>query len=277
MTTYIGLAVIFFVSFMKNIERFNNGDTGSALGLTVGSVTGAWLIIAIVRVVARKLSDDNARVMFWTTLPVVILVVFASLGQWAAEYNKRMALDSEKYLCDPAKGVDIIPTCTRLINTQRFSGRDAAILLNNRGVIFLNSGQTDRALADIERALYIKPDLVSALYNRGHVKAGLKQWDDAIRDFSRVVELTPKMAAAWSGRCFANVENNQFYTARDDCNRAIELDPTIAAAWANRGLIKLSFNDPQGLRDLEEAVRLEPQNASFVKALSDAKKAAKKD
>ncbi len=39
--------------------------------------------------------------------------------------------------------------------------------LNNRGIAYRNQGKYDRAIADFDEAIKLKPDYAVAMYNRG--------------------------------------------------------------------------------------------------------------
>src|SRR6476469_2483202 len=56
--------------------------------------------------------------------------------------------------------------CTALIDSQRFSKQNLAILHSNRGIAYGKAGDYDRAIADFDMALRINPNHVRAYVNR---------------------------------------------------------------------------------------------------------------
>lgn len=122
---------------------------------------------------------------------------------------------------------------------------------NNRGVLHLEAGNLDAALADFEEAIRRDDRLVLAHINRGNVFIRREQWEQAISAFDRAIELgidpeadhvvevteagesgepdnarvVPEMARVHFNRGIAHEHLEQFREAYLDYRRASELAP----------------------------------------------------
>ena len=109
-------------------------------------------------------------------------------------------------------------------------------LLANRGLLRIQSGRLDEAVADLEAAIRLRPDRYQAHTTLGQVLQGKGRLDDAYAAFDRAIACHP--------------------------------EPTVLAGlYRTRALIYASRRDitpgqkDSALRDLEEAIRLEPDKA----------------
>lgn len=174
--------------------------------------------------------------------------------------------------CHKGAGQPAIEACTRLIDAKRASGREYAVLLNDRGLLFHKAGDSTRAIADLDEAIKTDATLAPAWFNRGLAKTSLGRFDQAIADFTRAGIIAPQRAIIWQSRGGAYSRKGDDAQAIADYSRAIELDPKLAIAWASRGLAQ-ARNDKldQSVADLTEAVRLEPDNKAYAQYLQEAK------
>ena len=112
--------------------------------------------------------------------------------------------------------------------------RNNATAWMQRGLCYNHSGDTDRALADLNIACRLQSDDFHPWLERGRILRSLKRSDDAISDLSKAAELAP-----------------------DDFNTRLELGRTFLS----------SSNIDGALANLREAERLSPHDGDLRMAL----------
>ncbi len=139
---------------------------------------------------------------------------------------------------------------------------DSWMALNNRGCVYSNKKDYDRAIRDFDQVIHLKPDYAEAYYNRGIAYGGKGQYDVAIRDYDKAIELKPDYAVAYNNRGIAYGGKGQYEAAIKDFDKAIDLKPDYAEAYNNRG----NFLDGTGqyeaaIKDYDKAIGLKPDYA----------------
>lgn len=69
-------------------------------------------------------------------------------------------------------------------------------VLTDQGVMYLQTGANEKALADFEKAQTIDPKHLQSLYNIGVVNNDMKQFDKAAKAWNRYLELDPSSPKA---------------------------------------------------------------------------------
>jgi tetratricopeptide (TPR) repeat protein len=95
----------------------------------------------------------------------------------------------------------------------------------NRGLAYLNKGDDDRAIADLDKAVELAPLFFEAYCNRGLAYLNKGDDDRAISDFDKAVELAPKFAQAYFGRGMARSSKGEWETAIEQFAKAVAIDP----------------------------------------------------
>jgi len=176
--------------------------------------------------------------------------------------------------------------------TTANSGAKEAAYYHNRGVHWANKGEHDKAIADFNQALRLKPDYASAYKHRGdawtekrefdkaieealrlkpddasgYVLRGLawsvkEDYDAAIADFNESLRLKPDYAHAYMVRGLAWSEKKDYDAAIADFDQALRLKPDCAPAYMGRGRawnVKGEYD--KAVKDYDEALRLDPRN-----------------
>jgi tetratricopeptide (TPR) repeat protein len=111
-------------------------------------------------------------------LPLGVLI----MGGWIAA-----ACADEKSDCRDGKDVELkIKSCTTLIE----GGRKDAVAFNSRGAAYQAMGDLDKAIADYDQAITLKPDYAPAYENRARVFASKGDYTRAVADVTKAGELT---------------------------------------------------------------------------------------
>lgn len=121
-----------------------------------------------------------------------------------------------------------IDTFTQLLATAAPTDVAKANLYNFRCVAYDHSGETEKAIADCNEALRLKPDLVFAYNNRAMAYLGAGQFDLAIADLDVDTRMKPDDAVAFENRGFASLRKGDYSHALADLNEAIKLKPNLS-------------------------------------------------
>ncbi len=149
-----------------------------------------------------------------------------------------------------------------------------------RAMDFMSVRDYDRAVADIDRALALTPDLAvghlmraQAEYHRWQAERmgpvdteqdartremlRRKQADDILQSLTRVIEISPGMAEAWYNKALMHITLDDYSAAIAALNKAIECKPDMGEAWYNRGYVYLKLGNKRlGIADLSRAGEL---------------------
>ena len=133
----------------------------------------------------------------------------------------------------------------------------------NRGVVYYYKGDYDHAIAEYDQAIKLKPDYPAAYNNRGLAYADKGDYERAIADFDRAIELKPDYPVAYTNRGIAYADKGDYERAIADFDRAIEFRPDDAMAHYNRGLAYYYKGDyEQAIADFDQAIKLNPNYAA---------------
>jgi tetratricopeptide (TPR) repeat protein len=126
---------------------------------------------------------------------------------------------------------------TRAIVSGELNAEALALAYNNRGVVYNELGDYDRAIADYREALALVPGDPTALRN---------------------------LRVAYTRRGVALANFGEVERALDDLGRAIELEPSHHLAWLRRAELRMELGDLEGAaRDLAEAETRRPGDAEI--------------
>jgi len=196
-------------------------------------------------------------------------LILAETGTARADFN------DEVRRCDlGGEHPDIqIIACTRNIESGRFAGRNLAVAFTNRALGYKRKGQLDKAIADYDEAIRLKPDLVVAFNNRGNAHYFRGRLDRAIEDFDAAIRFNPDFAEAFANRGNVYRKKGQLDRAIEDYNKAIKIEPDNAQAFADRGLAyEKKGQQTKALIDFKRAHALGFRHSLLLKKLRESGK-----
>src|SRR5215831_10001930 len=117
-----------------------------------------------------------------------LLAVLILLGALHVSCESARAEDAS---CDTGFGKGAIASCTRLIET-RTESTALSIAHNNRGTIYRQMGELDRAIADFNEAIRLDPKYTAAYTNRGRTYELKGDSERARVDFKAALALPQK-------------------------------------------------------------------------------------
>lgn len=119
--------------------------------------------------------------------------------------------------------------------------------------------QFEEAIKCQDKAIEVKPDLVSAWASRGAAKKSLEDFPGAITDFDKTLELDPTYFFGWWNRAETYYKMGSYDKALADVTKSAELDPNSASALQLRGNVKRAKKDYQGaIADFTDSEKLAP-------------------
>ena len=145
---------------------------------------------------------------------------------------------------------------------ERIPALDRSIVYFQRGTAYYYKGEYDRAIADLDQAIALHPDLAMAYSNRGIAYAHKGEYDQAIEDFDQAIELQPDYAQAYNNRGNAYAHKGEYDRAIEDYDQAIALQPDYAEAYNNRGNAYAHKGEyDRAIEDYDQAIELQPDYA----------------
>ena len=114
---------------------------------------------------------------------------------------------------------------------------------NNRGIVYADKGEVDKALQDCNTVVELNPEDAGVYYNRGIVYADKGEVDKALQDYSTAIVLNPEYAQAYNNRGVVYADTGEVERAIEDYNIAIDLNPKLARAYYNRGTAYVSMEE----------------------------------
>jgi tetratricopeptide (TPR) repeat protein len=179
---------------------------------------------------------------------------------------------------------DRIAACTEVINFEHTTARDRLSAYLARAQNYRLKGLPREAIADYTAALAMVPERWETLNDRGIVFLDIRDLDRAQADFNAALRINPNAAPAYANRgiCFAHRERYDLAIA--DLDRAIALEPDWSPYYHNRALFHLlAEHYDRAEADALHALKLAPdvgraemivQQARAAKAAIDARKLA---
>lgn len=132
--------------------------------------------------------------------------------------------------------------------------------LRLRGLVICQLGELERALADFTEAIRLQPHEAATYYYRGQAALDLEHFDDAIRDFTEAVRLKPDAWPAYHRRALAHAGQRDYEAALADFARALERNDRAAGIFIDRARTHLERQDfTAALADVDRASELDPK------------------
>ena len=156
---------------------------------------------------------------------------------------------------------------------------DYANAYNNRGFVYGNKGEYDKAITDYTKVIDIKPDYAIAYNNRGIAYYHKGDYDKAMADFNKAINLKLDYESGYNNRGELRYKMDDYKGSIEDCSRAIELDSdgVKSESYYYRGLsykalggdgdLKLALADAQ--KGLEVSRRLGSSSSVEVKKFEE--------
>jgi serine/threonine protein kinase/tetratricopeptide (TPR) repeat protein len=129
----------------------------------------------------------------------------------------------------------------------------------NRGLLYLDLRDYNRAREDFDRVIALRPDLTRAYVNRALARLGLKDFQGAADDLTRALKSKDAPARVLFLRARARLGLGDREGAARDHAAGLQREPNDPVSWVVRGRARLP-SDPHGaLADFDAALALNPR------------------
>lgn len=140
---------------------------------------------------------------------------------------------------------------------------------NARGNFYLQKKDYDRALADYNQSLRLRPDNAYAWNNAGVARRAKGDYDKAIENITRAISIDPAYPNAYDSRARAWADQRDYDWALADYAKAIQLDPKFLDAYFGRAAVWEAKGEYAKARaDLEHCVQIDPDEADAHNGLA---------
>lgn len=134
----------------------------------------------------------------------------------------------------------------------------------NRGNLYFQLHNFDKAIYDFNIALSLDENLLQAYFERGMALARNGQIEEGIKDLSHFIKYNPKSSLAYTKRGVRYIWAKKLDLAQQDLQYAVELDSTNSEAHDDLGVIYAHQNNySQALKHFSLAIQYDP---SYQKA-----------
>lgn len=144
---------------------------------------------------------------------------------------------------------------------------------NNLGILQQEVGKLEASLASLERVIALKPEWAEAHNNLANTCKRLGRLDRAEKHYRHALALNPDYAEAHSNLAFLLTARGAYDQAEAEGNRAIELNPQLADAYLNLADAQMARHHyREALRTLDALRAFAPQYPPSLVASAQALK-----
>jgi tetratricopeptide (TPR) repeat protein len=179
--------------------------------------------------------------------------VLMAIGEQASAHNAHDDAESayRRALADYDRLAAVVP--------------DHPAVLFSRARAYVELGDVDAAIGDLERALELDPDDADAHNRLGVLLEGRGSFAEALEHYERVVALAPDNPVGWRNRGDALRALGRADAAATSYRRAVELDPDEASTRIALAEFLGVSGDYDGARtELERVLAVDPDSADAI-------------
>lgn len=141
------------------------------------------------------------------------------------------------------------------------------VAYNNRGNHYRTIKAYDKALADYDIAIKIRPKYDLAYNNKGNIYFSQQQDEQAIENYNKALEINPENIKTYVNRGASYTRLGKFGKAKQDFDKAIALDPNYPNTYLNRSVMQTTLDDYEGaLQSYNAYLKLVPNSVDMLNA-----------
>jgi tetratricopeptide (TPR) repeat protein len=128
-----------------------------------------------------------------------------------------------------------------------------------RGMLYGNQGDFNKAKEDFTKAIQLNPSCFSAYNNRGNIYISEKLYDLALTDYTRCIKINPAAVQSYINRGIVYEEMRDYPSAIQDYTQAIALNPADYEVYLFRWKLYNALGEEKlAEADLEKAHTINP-------------------
>ena len=163
---------------------------------------------------------------------------------------------------------EIVGACTEMIKHANADPSQMVSLLNYRAWAYKRDGDLESAIADLDRAVELKPDTLRTWINRAYIHDAAGNTDAVAEDFAAALALEPDRTTTFMHRAKLNYLRGNYDLARQDYETVLRLAPRHLNAIINIANIHINNGDYDAAIDWLSEWTLElPDDPSIVETL----------
>jgi len=223
--------------------------------------TGALeLQIAIASANILKMSRSLAQLAVISALSVTLLGQRLFAAPTTSEQLVMLAVTGRKQV-QQKKYDEALLTLSKAL-AMNPTARQAAEIYGERGGVYVEKGELDKAMSDAEAAVRLAPNYFRGYQVRGRIYRHRKQLDRALQEFGRALQLAPQFAQLYNNRGNVFTDKGQPRLAIQDFTEAIRRAPKALDGYVNRGGSYLQIREfDRAIADLNKAIQLFPNDS----------------
>lgn len=180
-------------------------------------------------------------------------------------YERTQALDTAKLDLAIADYTHVIKASPKKHSALAKRGKAHLLLAGYDKEVFA------KALADLNEAIKLDPDVAEYWNWRGQVHFGMQNDALAIDDATEAIAINPKYSDAYTQRAKYNCSLRKIFMCFMNHTRAIELAPTSAKPYFERGQSYSDVRDyDSAVTNFTKAIELEPKNPLYYSSRASA-------
>ncbi len=130
-----------------------------------------------------------------------------------------------------------------------------------RGAMYLEKGDTLKALADYNKAIEMDPYYAPAYGNRAILHYQMEDYKNALADLNEALRLDTRESGYYINRGLVRYQMNDLRGAMADYDQVISMDSRNLIARFNRGLLRFQVGDNnRAIEDFDVVIQQEPDN-----------------
>lgn len=151
------------------------------------------------------------------------------------EYAKAVQLVNERHWNDAIK------TLTSVIDNPATPKDMLPFAYTNRGTCYANKKMKEEALADLTKAIELKPDYTAAYYDRARILAMQNKHAEAVADLTKAIDITKTgkvRALYYKNRGLSYGAMGKLDEAKADFKQAKQIDPRVKIPMHYKPMLK---------------------------------------